>query len=145
MKILNVLETLPFIKERTNISTSSFWIQFLFCISPLFSDKKIFIFTSPPRQDMLGVLTDRIISDFIRYSIWKIIKIIRFVSVSRDISIRIRIRNSFTDADVVRPLPIRIWQFSYYSSISDIIQRYPIWYYPIISEYLFEIFLLYIF
>jgi hypothetical protein len=89
----------------------------------------------------LGVLTDRIISDFIRDSIRKIIKIIR--SVSRDIGIQ----NSFTDADAdtVRPLPIRIRPFSYYSSIYDIIRRYPIRYYPILSEYVSEIFLLYIF
>jgi hypothetical protein len=89
----------------------------------------------------IGVLTDRIIFDFIRDLIRKIMKIIRSVSVSGDI----RIRNSFTDADTVRPLPIRIRPFNYYSSISNIIRMYPIRYYPILSEYVSKIFLLYIF
>jgi hypothetical protein len=79
----------------------------------------------------LGVLTDRILFDFIHDPIQKIMKIIRFVSVSisGDIRIWIYIRNSFMDVNTVRPLPICIWPFSYYLSISDIIWKYPIWFY----------------
>jgi hypothetical protein len=90
-----------------------------------------------PNGPYVGVLTDRIISDFIRDPIRKIIKIIWFVSVSGDI----HIWNSFTDADMVRPLPIRIRPFSFYSSISDIIRRYPIRFYPnMYPKYFYYIF-----
>jgi hypothetical protein len=108
-----------------------FWWLYSLSISSAVSIEGLSIrMRSTLRVVSIGVLTDRIISDFIRDLIWKIMKIFRFVSVSGDIHIQIRIQNSFTDVDTVRPLPIRIRPFSYYSSISDIIWKYPIRYYP---------------
>jgi hypothetical protein len=88
----------------------------------------------------LGLQMDSKIFNIIRYPIWKIIKIIQFISLSEKIRIciRIRIRKILTDMDTVWLLPIRNRPFSYYPSISDIIRRYPIRYYPILSEYLSE-------
>jgi hypothetical protein len=77
----------------------------------------------------LGLQTDSKISDFICDPIRKIIKIIRSVSVSKEIRILIRIRKILTDMDIWL-LPIRNRPFSYYPSISDIIRRYLIRFYP---------------
>jgi ethanolamine utilization cobalamin adenosyltransferase len=70
---------------------------------------------------MVGLQTDSKISDFIRDSIQKIIKIIRSVSVSEEIYICIRIQKILTDIDTVWLLPICNHPLSYYPSISDII------------------------
>jgi ethanolamine utilization cobalamin adenosyltransferase len=70
---------------------------------------------------MVGLQIDSKISDFIRDSIQKIIKIIRSVSVSEEIYICIRIQKILTDMDTVWLLPIRNRPLSYYPSISDII------------------------
>jgi hypothetical protein len=79
----------------------------------------------------VAVLSDWIIFDFIFYNMRNNENYLICICIR---NICIRIQNFFTNKNMIWLLLIHIRSFSYYSSISNITRRYPIQYYPILSE-----------